>query len=108
MSNPFDLGPMGGLGPMMAGLQQQMKRMQEEAEATQVEGQSGGGLVRVVATGAQQIVSIRMDPKVLDDPELVEDLLVAATNDALRRSKEMTAQKLGALAGAMGLPPGLF
>lgn len=108
MSNPFDLGALGGLGPMMAGLQQQMKRMQEEAEATEVEGQAGGGMVRVVATGAQTLVSVRIDPRLMDDREMLEDLLVAATNDAMRRSKEMVAQKLGALAGAMGLPPGLL
>ena len=105
MSNPFDPSALGG---MMSGFQQQMKRLQDEAEATQVEGQAAKGLVKVVVTGGQQLVSVRIDPSVMDDREMLEDLIVAATNDALRRSKEVVSQKLGALAGALGLPPGLL
>lgn len=108
MSNPFDMLGGGGMGGMMAGLQQQMKQMQAEAERAEVEGVAGNGLVVVRMNGAQEVLSVRIDAKVGGDLELVEDLVRAATNDAVRRSKEAAAAKLAQFAQAMGLPPGLF
>ena len=103
MSDPF-----GGLGGMIGGLQQQMERMRQEAEREEVDGVAGRGLVTVRMNGAQEVLSVRIDAKVGGDLELVEDLVRAATNDAVRRSKEAAAAKLAQFAQAMGLPPGLF
>lgn len=108
MSNPFDMMGGGGMGGLLGGLQAQMKQLQAEAERTEVEGVAGNGLVVVRMTGAQEVLSVRIDPKVATDVEMVEDLVRAATNDAVRRSKEAAAAKLAQFAQSMGLPPGLF
>jgi DNA-binding YbaB/EbfC family protein len=73
---------------MMGPFQAQMKALQEKAEAEVVEGAAGGGRVRVRMNGAQVVQSVTIDPSMMGDRELLEDLLVAATNDASRRSKE--------------------
>ncbi|MFZ5481369.1 MAG: YbaB/EbfC family nucleoid-associated protein [Myxococcota bacterium] len=99
--------PFGGMGGLLGGLQAQMKALQAEAEKTEVEGVAGG-LVTVRMNGAQEVLSVRIDPKAQADRELLEDLVRAATNDAVRRSKEAVAQKLAAFAQSMGLPPGLL
>ncbi len=96
------------LGGMMAGMQQKMQSLQAEAAATEVSATAGNGLVTVVATGAQEIVAVRIQPAAMEDRELLEDLVAAATNEALRRSKEAVANRLAELASAMGLPPGLL
>lgn len=96
------------LGGMMAGMQQKMQSLQQEAAATEVSASSGNGLVTVVATGAQEIVSVRIQPAAMEDRELLEDLVAAATNEALRRSKEAVATRLAEMASSMGLPPGLL
>jgi len=106
MTDPF--GGMGGMGGMLGGLQAQMKRFQEEAEREEVDGVAGRGLVTVRMNGAQEVVSVKIDPAALADREMLEDLLRAATNDAVRRSKEIVAQKLAGMAASMGLPPGLL
>ena len=105
MSNPFDLD---GLGGLMQGFQQNIQRMKAEAEAARVEGQAGGGLVRVVATGTQEIVSVSIAEACMDDREMLEDLIHAATNDALRQAREVMSEKMSALTGGLPLPPGLF
>ena len=105
MSNPFDLGNLGGL---MAGMQESMRRVQDEAAQTIVEGNAGGGLVKVRATCAQEIVSVHLAEGAMDDRELLEDLMVAATNDALNRGKEAIQQQMANMAGGLGLPPGLL
>jgi nucleoid-associated protein EbfC len=105
MSFPTDPSAAGG---MMGGLQQQMAAMQADAAAAQVEGASGGGLVKVVATGGMEIVSIHIDASVMDDREMLEDLVTAATNDALRRARDVVAQQMAEMMGGMGLPPGMF
>ena len=101
----FDPNNLGGL---MSGFQQQVEQLQQQAAATEVEGQAGNGLVVVVANGAQEIVRVKIQDAALEDRELLEDLIVAASNDALRQGKEVMAQKLGALTGGLGLPPGLL
>lgn len=105
--DPFG-GAGGGMGGLIAGMQQQMKAMQAEAERAEVEGVAGRNLVVVRMNGAQEVLSVRIDPSALADREMLEDLIQAATNDAIRRSKEVVAQKLAGLAQAMGLPPGLL
>ncbi|MCB9777903.1 MAG: YbaB/EbfC family nucleoid-associated protein [Alphaproteobacteria bacterium] len=96
------------MGGLLGGLQAQMQQMQEEAARTEVTGTAGGGLVTVVANGAQEILRVSVQDGALDDKELLEDLLAAAANDALRKSKEVMAGKLGGMAAGMGLPPGLL
>ena len=97
----------GGMGGMLGGLQAQMKAVQAEAERVEVEG-SAGGLVFVRMNGGQEVLGVRIEEKAMADRELCEDLVRAATNDAVRRSKEAAAQKLAAFMQSMGLPPGLL
>jgi DNA-binding YbaB/EbfC family protein len=112
----------GGLGmPSMGGgnmnnLMGQMRKLQEEMEKTQaalaeeeVTATSGGGVVTVVATGAQEIRSITIKPEAVsaEDVELLQDMVLAAVNDALQKSKDLSEERMGSLTGGMGLPPGL-
>ncbi len=101
----FDMNNLQG---MMAGLQQRMMQAKSEAEATQVTGTAGGGLVTVIATGGQEIVKVSIKDGVMDDREMLEDLIHAATNDALRKAKEVVAKKMGDATGGLPLPPGLL
>jgi len=97
MSDPFDA--LGGLGGLLSGVTDQMKRMQDQA---------GGGLVKVVANGAMQVVSVSISEDAMDDRELLEDLVRAATSDALRQAQDLMKGQAGALAASLGLPPGLL
>ena len=105
MSLPFDLG---NLGNLMGGLQQQVEKMKEKARNTRVEGVAGGGLVRVIASGDNQIVSITIAQEAYEDRELLEDLVRAATNEALRKVKDSLAKDLSGLAGGLPIPPGII
>jgi DNA-binding YbaB/EbfC family protein len=99
---------LGGLMGMMGGLQQRMKAMQEEAGKTEVEGVAGGGLVKVVATCDQKIVSVHIAEGAADDRELLEDLVRAATNEALRLGREHMMNSLKEATGGLPIPPGLI
>ena len=100
------MGASSGGGGMFGGLQQQMESLKEQAAQTEVVGQSGGGLVKVVANGALQITSVRIDPSALDDREMLEDLLTAAANDAMRQAQAIMGQQVASMMG--GLPPGML
>ena len=91
-------------------LQSEMKRIQDELAEKTVEAASGGGMVTVVANGKQEIVSIKIDPEVVDkdDIEMLEDLIVAAVNESKRRSQEMMMTEISKVTGGLGLPPGLL
>ena len=89
-------------------MQDRMQKAQKELESETVEATAGGGAVTVVATGAQKLVSVRIDPEAAGDPEMLQDLVVAAVNEALEKSKEMAAAKMQAVTAGMGLPPGLL
>jgi len=89
-------------------MQDRMQKVQKELESETVEASAGGGAVTVVATGAQKLVSVRIDPEAAGDPEMLQDLVVAAVNEALEKSKEMAAAKMQAVTAGMGLPPGLL
>ncbi len=107
--NPNDLGPLGGmLGPMLQGMQQRAEEMKQKAASTQVEGSAGGDLVKVVMTCDHNIVSISIGDAAMDDREMLEDLIRAATNEALRKVAEHTAGNLRNLAGGLPIPPGLI
>jgi DNA-binding YbaB/EbfC family protein len=106
------MGGGGGMGNLMS----QMSKLQEEMEKTQAELaeeeltiSAGGGMVTVVVTGAQEIRSIKIEPDAVDpdDVEMLEDLVLAAVTEALQKSNALQEERMGALTGGMGLPPGL-
>ena len=87
-------------------LQQQMEALQEEVARKKVEATAGGGMVTVEANGKQEIVSIKIDPEVInkDDAQMLEDLVLAASNEALRKARELVQQELGKLTGGLKIP----
>ena len=91
-------------------MQQDMAKVQEELRNTEVEGVSGGGMVKVVANGSSEILSISIDPEIIDpeDAEMLEDMVLAAVKDALAAAAALSAEKMGAITGGMGLPGGMF
>ena len=100
---------MKGFGNMMKEaqkLQEKMLAMQEEIAKRKVEATAGGGMVTVEANGKQEILSIKIDPEVInkDDAQMLEDLVLAAYNEALRKSRELVQQELGKLTGGMKIP----
>ncbi len=90
-------------------IQSEIQRIQEELGEKTVEATAGGGMVTVVANGRQEILSIKIDPEVVnkDDIEMLEDLIVAAVNEARRRSHELMINEISKLTGGLGIPPGL-
>ena len=90
-------------------MQAQMAKVQEELAGEKVEGSAGGGMVTVTANGQGDVVGVRIDPEVMkgDDVEMLEDLVLAAVNEALRRSKELAAERMGKITGGLG-SMGLF
>jgi DNA-binding YbaB/EbfC family protein len=90
-------------------MQAQMAKVQEELAGEKVEGSAGGGMVTVTANGQGDVVGVRIDPEVMkgDDVEMLEDLVLAAVNEALRRSKELAAERMGRITGGLG-SMGLF
>lgn len=100
---------MKGMGNMMKQaqkLQSKMLKLQDELSERTVETSSGGGMIQIVANGKQQIVSIRIEKEVVDpeDIEMLEDLLLAAVNDALAKAQEMVSSEMGKLTGGMNIP----
>ena len=100
---------MKGMGNMMKQaqkLQSQMMKLQEELADKTVESSSGGGMVSVVANGRQQIVSIKIENEVVDpdDVEMLQDLVLAAVNDALAKAQEMVSSEMGKLTGGLNIP----
>ncbi|HEV2027322.1 MAG TPA: YbaB/EbfC family nucleoid-associated protein [Candidatus Dormibacteraeota bacterium] len=89
-------------------MQDKMNKVQVELETDTVEGTAGGGAVRVVATGTQKVVSVTIDPDAASDTEMLQDLVVAAVNEAMEQSKQLAASKMQAVASGLGLPPGLI
>jgi len=87
-------------------MQARLAKAQEELETMTVEASAGGGAVKVVATGKQTIESIVIDPGAVDpdDVEILQDMVLAAVNDALAKSQELAAEKLGAITGGLKLP----
>jgi DNA-binding YbaB/EbfC family protein len=87
-------------------LQAQMAAMQEEIAKREVEATAGGGMVTVKANGKQELLSIKIDPEVInkDDAQMLEDLVLAACNEALRKSRDLVQQELGKLTGGLKIP----
>ncbi len=101
----------GGLGPLMKQAQQMqenMKDMQEQLATVEVEGQSGAGMVKVIMTCRYDVKRVNIDDSLLnDDKDMLEDLLAAAVNDAVRRVEATTQEKMSGVTAGMGLPPGM-
>ena len=87
-------------------LQAQMAALQEEVGKRKVEATAGGGMVTVEANGKQELTAVKIDPEVInkDDAQMLEDLVLAACNEALRKSRELVQQELGKLTGGMKIP----
>jgi DNA-binding YbaB/EbfC family protein len=101
-------GQLAGLMKQAQQVQENMKRIQEELATLEVEGQSGAGLVKVVMTCRHDVKRVTIDPSLLsDDKDMLEDLVAAAVNDAVRKVESTTQEKMGSLATGMGLPPGM-
>jgi DNA-binding YbaB/EbfC family protein len=101
----------GGIGNLMKQAQQMqdnMKKLQGELAAMEIEGQAGSGMVKVVMTGRHEVRRVVIDPRLLaDEREMLEDLVAAAVNDAARRVEAMTQEKMAGVTAGLPLPPGM-
>jgi len=97
---------MANLQRMAQQMQQEMLRVQNELESTIVDGSAGGGVVTATVTGKQEVVSVTIDPSAVDpaDVEMLQDLVVAAVNDAIRASRALEAEKMAAVTGGLKIP----
>jgi len=97
---------MANLQRMAQQMQQDMERIQKELAETVVDGSAGGGVVRAHVTGKQELVSVTIDPSAVDpaDVDMLQDLIVAAVNDALRASREVAEQRLGSVTAGLRIP----
>lgn len=107
MKNP--LGNMANLMKQAQAMQAQMAKMQEEAATKTVTGTAGGGMVTVTANGGMEIASITINPEAVKsgDVDMLQDLVLAATNDALKKARQMMADQMKSVTGGMNIP-GLF
>lgn len=101
-------GQIAGLMKQAQAMQDNLKKAQDELAQIEVEGQSGAGLVKVTMTCKHEVKRVVIDPGVLgDDKDMLEDLIAAAFNDALRRAEEVSSEKMGKITAGMPLPPGM-
>lgn len=100
-------GQLGQLMQQAQQMQENLKRAQEEIAKLEVTGSAGGGMVEVTMTGRHEVRRVRIDRKMMaDDPEMAEDMVAAAVNDAVNKVAEASQQKLGSVGSGMSLPPG--
>jgi DNA-binding YbaB/EbfC family protein len=102
-------GDMMGMMKQAKALQERMEALQQEIAATEIEGSAGGGLVTVVMTGKSEMKKIHIDPSLLkpEESEILEDLIIAAANDARARAEAALAEKMREMTGGLQLPPGM-
>jgi DNA-binding YbaB/EbfC family protein len=98
---------LAGLMQQAQKMQQEMQRAQEELATMEVTGQAGGGMVEVTLNGSHAARRVKIDPSLLDDAEMLEDLLTAAINDAVNRVAEQTQERMSGMTQGMQLPPGM-
>ncbi len=98
----------GNMQSMMKQAQQMQQRMQEEIAQIRVEASAGGGMVTVKMDGHKSVLGVTIDPEVAGDVEMLQDMVMAAVNEAAKKVDEEAQSKMGGLLGGMGLPPGLF
>lgn len=99
-------GGIAGLMKQAQQMQDNMKKMQDSLGGIEVEGQSGAGMVKVTMTCKHDVRRVSIDPSVLDDKEMLEDLIAAAVNDAVRRVETTTQEKMAGFTAGLNLPPG--
>ena len=88
-------------------MQENMQKVQDELALMEVTGQSGGGMVKITITGKMETRKVQIDPSVLSDAEMLEDLVVAAMNDAVAKANEESNKRMSAVTAGMPLPPGM-
>ena len=98
----------GNMQAMMAQAQKMQQKMQEEIALIRVEASSGGGMVTVNMDGQRHVTAVKIDPEVAGDVEMLQDMVMAAFNEAAKKVDDETQAKMGGMLGGMGLPPGLF
>ncbi|HSG99854.1 MAG TPA: YbaB/EbfC family nucleoid-associated protein [candidate division Zixibacteria bacterium] len=100
------MGEIGGLLKQMQQMQSKVDELQKEMEALQVEGSAGGGMVTATCNGKHELLSITIDKEVIDpqDPEMLQDLIVAAVNQARQKASEAQAEKMSELTGGLNIP----
>jgi DNA-binding YbaB/EbfC family protein len=99
---------LSGLMKQAQQMQESMKKLQDQLRTTEVEGQSGAGMVKVIMTCGHDVKRVTIDPSLLaDDKEMLEDLVAAAMNDAARKVEATVQEKMAGLTGGLGLPPGM-
>ena len=103
-----NMGNMAGMMKKVQKLQNEMKKMQEELKTKTVDVSTGGGAVKIVMNGDKQVVSLTLDPAVVDpeDVEMLQDIISAAVNEAIKKVDDMMAQEMGKLTAGMNLPAG--
>ncbi|AUL99288.1 YbaB/EbfC family nucleoid-associated protein [Zoogloeaceae bacteirum Par-f-2] len=100
-------GGIAGLMKQAQQMQENMKKMQEQLALVEVEGQAGAGMVKVVMTCKYDVRRVSIDDSVMDDKEMLEDLVAAALNDAVRKVEATTQEKMAAFTAGLNLPPGM-
>jgi len=101
-------GQIAGLMKQAQQMQENLKKAQEEIAGMEVEGQAGAGMIKVVMTGRHDVKRVSIDPSLMsEDKDMLEDLIAAAVNDAVRRVEAATQEKMGGLTSGLGLPPGM-
>jgi len=101
-------GNMGNMQQMMRQAQQMQAKLQQEIAQIRVEASSGGGMVSVTMDGQKHVLAVKIDPEVAGDVEMLQDMIVAACGEAVRKVDEAVQGKMGGMLSGMGLPPGLF
>jgi nucleoid-associated protein EbfC len=98
----------GNMQAMMKQAEQMQKKLQEEIALIRVEASAGGGMVTVKMDGKKNVTAVKIDPEVAGDVEMLQDMVMAAFNEAAKKVDDEAGQKMGGLLGGMGLPPGLL
>jgi DNA-binding YbaB/EbfC family protein len=93
---------------MMRQAQQMQEKLQQEIAQLKVEATAGGGMITVHMDGHKNLLSVKIDPEVAGDVEMLQDMIVAACNEATKQVDQQIQQKMGGMLGGMGLPPGMF
>jgi len=100
-------GALSGLMKQAQQMQENLQKAQEELAQLEITGESGGGMVKVVMTGRHDVRRVNIDSTLMDDQEMLEDLIAAAVNDAVRKVERASQEKMGGLAGGLNLPGGI-
>jgi nucleoid-associated protein EbfC len=98
----------GNMQAMMRQAQQMQEKLQQEIAEIKVDATAGGGMISVQMDGQKNLLSVKIDPEVAGDVEMLQDMIVAAANEAVKKVEEQIQQKTKGMLGGMGLPPGLF